>query len=176
MPKDSSFEQLMRTRGAVAAAYVNGDVQPLRELLTRSEPSTFFGPHSGPVLGADEVREAHERGARSFGPGSETQLEVLHQAASGDLGYWVGIQRAVVRLREQPAPVKMALRVTEVFRRSEGDWRLIHRHADLLPEPPRRRDAPLADGGDGGSAIRANESASASAGPPFIETPAKRRP
>lgn len=169
MPNDISFEQLMRTRTAVANAYVNGNAQPLHEILTSSEPSTFFGPQSGPVLGADEVRSAHERGAQSFGQGSETQLEVLHHAASGDLGYWVGIQRAVVRLRDKAEPVKMALRVTELFRRIEGDWKLIHRHADLLSEPPRGKDAPLPDGGDGGAAIRANESASASAGPPFSE-------
>jgi ketosteroid isomerase-like protein len=170
MAKDSSFDQLMKTRGAVATAYVNGDVQPLRQLLTRSAPSSFFGPQSGPVCGAEEVRDAYERGAQPFGQGSETQLEVLHQQASGDLGYWVGIQRAVVRLRGEPRPVKMALRVTEIFRRIDGDWRLIHRHADPLAEPWPGKTPPLADGGDGGSAIRANESASASAGPPFVES------
>ena len=68
----------------------------------------------------------------AFNPNGETQFEILHMGASQGLAYWVGFQRARARLRDQPEPVPMNLRVTEIFRREADSWKLIHRHADML--------------------------------------------
>jgi ketosteroid isomerase-like protein len=51
--------------------------------------------------------------------------------ASGDMAVLVAIERqrcVVGGLPEQD----WSLRVTEVYRRDEGEWRLVHRHADPL--------------------------------------------
>jgi ketosteroid isomerase-like protein len=56
----------------------------------------------------------------------------MHMAASGDLAYWVGVQRSVVNVRGQEQGVPMDLRVTEIFRRERGEWKLVQRHADRL--------------------------------------------
>lgn len=128
------FKSFMETRAKAAQSYINGDSGPLLALLTRHAKSTFFGPHGGHTEGAKEVASTHEHGASAFAPGSESELELLQVFASDGVGFWVGIQHAKVRMRGKSEPVPMALRVTEVFRREGEDWKLVHRHADMLAE------------------------------------------
>jgi ketosteroid isomerase-like protein len=126
------FERFMERRADIAVAYVNGDAEPLRQIAARRLPATFFGPRGDYQEGADQVWSAYEAGASAFSPGSDTEVQVLDTQADGDLGYWVGIQRAKVRMGDAPEPTSMDLRVTEIFRREDGQWKLVHRHADPL--------------------------------------------
>ena len=134
-----SFERFMKQREAAASAYVSGDGRPVEDLATHLSPASFFGPNGGHVAGAPEVLQSHRQGAQLFEPGGDSRFEVLHQAASGGLAYWVGFQRASTRMRGQTKPVLFHLRITEVFRHESGQWKLIHRHADPLTEPKNDR-------------------------------------
>ncbi len=126
------FEQLMEQRNEVARKFVNGDARPLGENVAESDPATFFGPTGGWEEGAEQVWSAYRDGSRQFKSGSDSTLEILHSGASDSLGYWVGIQHASLNVPDKAGPVKMDLRVTEIFRRENGQWKLIHRHADRL--------------------------------------------
>lgn len=136
--QDASFERFMQERRRVAAAYVNGDAGPLREISATSDPATFFGPNGGVEQGAAHVIQVNEAGSHRFRPGSTTDIEILHSGADGQIGYWTGWQIASARFDGKERSVPMRLRVTEVFRREGGEWKLIHRHADMLSEAKSR--------------------------------------
>jgi len=115
-------------------AFVEGDAGPLVAISVDADPATIYPPTGVVVRGADAVNAGNRAGAASFAAGAENRFEILHSGSDGDLGYWTGIQRSTVVLKERPEPVKMDLRITELFRRVGGEWKLFHRHADTLEE------------------------------------------
>ena len=125
------FAEFMNLRATVAQAYVNGDAEPLGRISSRDGPATFFGPDGDYELGAAQVLMRYKKDARNFVSG-DTTFEILQAGASAELAYWSGLQRASVRLKGKDEVIAMSLRVTEVFRRDEQGWKLIHRHADFL--------------------------------------------
>ena len=65
------------------------------------------------------------------------RFEVEVAEVSGDLAYSVGYERFVGSIRGRPVE-PIAVRVTHVYRREDGDWKIVHRHGD---NPPPYADA-----------------------------------
>ena len=106
----------------------NGDIAPRMALWSPNEPVTLFGAElTG--RGWDEVRPAFQRLAASFTGSQSCEYEVLAAGASGDLGYVVAIEHSVAA-SYGGQPEKYSLRVTTIFRRENGEWKVVHRHGD----------------------------------------------
>lgn len=125
------FKAFLKIREEASKAWVNGDAEPLEALLTQHQDSSFFGPDGGVVHGAKKVGATHRKGASMFASG-KTKFQMIQWAAGDKVAYCVGIQRAVTKLVGKPGTAKFNLRVTEIFRRTRGNWELVHRHADML--------------------------------------------
>jgi ketosteroid isomerase-like protein len=125
------FGSFMELREAAAGEYSTGDIEAFRAISTRHPPATLFEAGGAISLGPERVLEAYVEGAPPLETAGQTRFEVLQSAASDGLAYWVGLQRSTVRLADG-APRQVVQRVTELFRREKGEWKLIHRHADQL--------------------------------------------
>ncbi|MFO7276779.1 MAG: nuclear transport factor 2 family protein [Pseudomonadota bacterium] len=129
------FENFIRRRALAASAYLNGEPAPMLGLATEGLSATCFPPNGGAVLGAHEVRLRFERDSASFRYG-RSEIELVAMGSSDTLGYWTGFYRATARLKGRDEEVSINLRVTEIFRREAGEWRLVHQHVDPLAPGP----------------------------------------
>lgn len=131
---EGDFAQFITRREMAATAYVNGNADPLKHIFTLGQEATFFGPKGDIKNGADTVWQTFEKDSMAFNEGSDNKFEMIQYGASGEIGFWVGIQRSNARIAGQENPVKLDLRVTEIFRLENDEWRMIHRHADQVKE------------------------------------------
>ena len=101
-----------------------------------SDDVTLFGAWGPVERGLDAVVRTFDWVGSRFSDG-ELQSEHHVVGVSGDLAYTVGFERGTVRVDGGP-PGPMTIRVTHVYRRTDGVWRLVHRHADFPPPDQRR--------------------------------------
>jgi ketosteroid isomerase-like protein len=128
----TSFEDFLLERERASTAFVEGDPAPLLALSVITDPATIYPPNGTVVEGAVAVNAGNTAGSSAFTRGASNHFEILHSGTDGDLAYLTGIQRSTVVLKDTHDQIKMDLRLTELYRRIDGEWRLFHRHADTL--------------------------------------------
>ena len=122
-------EMLPKQRAAEQAIH-NGDVEPRLALWARTDPLTLFGAKLSGSGWAD-LEPLFRKVASLFSDSAAYQFEVIAAGASGDLAYTVGYERNRVKIDGEPRTY--TLRATHVYRRENGRWRIVHRHADVPP-------------------------------------------
>jgi ketosteroid isomerase-like protein len=130
---DDLREMLDRTTAALGYL-VNGDAGPYLELWSHADDVTVMGGFGSYERGWDRVRQNTLFAASRFRGGSLSSVEAMAAGESGDLAYAVWIERGQVRVEGKDAAGPLAVRVTHIFRREEGAWRIIHRHGDPISE------------------------------------------
>ena len=118
-----------RLTGAETALH-NGDPALRMALWSHNEPVTVFGAAAVNGRGWHEIEPMFERLGASFADGS-FHNEVIAAGASRDLAYTVAFEHTTASVNGAPARPYM-LRVTTVFRREDGEWKVVHRHGDPL--------------------------------------------
>ena len=106
----------------------NGDAAPRTTTWSHNEPVTVFGAARS-ATGWDEIQRLFSGLGSIFSNCTSFENEVVAAGVSGDLAYIVGFEHTTASLNGAP-PQPYVLRVTTVFRREEGDWKVVHRHGD----------------------------------------------
>jgi ketosteroid isomerase-like protein len=120
----------------------NGDARARKALWSRSEPVTLFGA-AVTTSGWSEISPAFDWLGTTFSDCRHFDYEVVAAGVSGDLAYVAGIEHTTASIGgREPAPY--SLRVTTVLRREDGEWKVVHRHADPVPDDTSAR-APMSD-------------------------------
>jgi ketosteroid isomerase-like protein len=112
--------------------FVKGDPEPLKNLYSRRDDLIIANPFGPPAKGWEKAAETMDRAATNFRDGEATGFERVTEYATADLGYILEIERFRSKIGGGDKLVPIALRVTTIFRREEGAWRIILRHADPI--------------------------------------------
>jgi hypothetical protein len=132
------FESFLRRFEEANNAFVNGDVSLWLPLVSRSEQTSIFGGFGGREVGWSQIEPRYTWASAQFRPsGAVLEFEYLDKHADADTAYTVAIERGTVQYVDRPGEHSHALRTTMVFRKEDGDWAIVHRHADpLSPTAP----------------------------------------
>jgi ketosteroid isomerase-like protein len=134
----SDLGQVIEANHRALDAFANGDPKPLQRLFSRRDDVTVANPFGPPARGWTQVAATMERAAVNYREGGATGFERVSEYASADLAYIVEVERFRAKVGGGDEIVPFALRVTTIFRREDGAWKIVHRHADPItaPRPP----------------------------------------
>jgi ketosteroid isomerase-like protein len=109
---------------------LNGDAAPLADIWSHSTAVTAMHPIGGRQVGWDAVRGSFEQVAQLASGGKvELRDQIVHVA--GDMAYEVGVEHGHLRLAGQKVAIEH--RVTNIYEREDGAWKLTHHHTDASP-------------------------------------------
>lgn len=107
----------------------NGDPGPRRALWSRNDPVSVLGAWRN-AHGQREVDDLFAALGGSFSNCTSYAVEILAYDVIDDMAYTAGLEHTSASVDGQPRTY--TLRVTQVYRRESGAWRVAHRHGDTV--------------------------------------------
>ena len=108
----------------------NGNPQLLSDIWSHNSAVTTMHPIGGRQVGWKDVWETWDQTARVA---SEGHVKIQDQfiRVVGDVAYEIGVENAGFKIAGQK--VTDQVRVTNIYQREGGTWKIVHHHTDLSP-------------------------------------------
>jgi ketosteroid isomerase-like protein len=115
---------------AALDAMINGDASTMDEVWSHDGSVTTMHPIGGREVRWDHVQPVWGQVA---GVASDGQVALADQVLSvaGDMAYQIGVERGHATMAGEDVAIEQ--RVTNVYRREGGTWKIVHHHTDLSP-------------------------------------------
>ena len=138
---DDALTKTLERENATTEAMYNGDPGPMINHWAVSDDITLFGAWGPIEKGHKPVTDTMRWVASRYTGADTVDIENTVVASSVDLAYTVGFERSHVSI-DGRLPRDMTHRVTHIYRRIDGEWKLMHRHADFPPADQRITPVP----------------------------------
>ena len=113
----------------------SGDPESWMDAWSHAEPVSVFGAGVRGRSGWPEVERTISWVASRFSSCTSYEYELVVADVHGDMAYTCGFERYTA-VRPDGEVVVNELRVTQIYRREDGAWKLVHRHGDRPPPDP----------------------------------------
>ena len=108
----------------------NGQADALSGSWSHGAGVTALHPIGGRQVGWEAVQASFDGVAKLASDATIALEDQLIQVA-GDMAYEVGIEQGSFKMAGHP--VSLRHRVTNIYRREAGAWKLVHHHTDISP-------------------------------------------
>ncbi len=115
--------------------FVKGNTEPVKKLCSHREDVTLNNPLSPPAHGWEQVAATMERAASPFRDGEIVAFETIEKHVTPEVAYVVRVERARAKVGGSEDIAPISLRATMIFRPEDGEWKVVHRHADPITTP-----------------------------------------
>jgi ketosteroid isomerase-like protein len=129
--RDEFLTWVTTTLYEAEVALHNGDAGPRRALWSRSEPVSVLGALRN-ADGQGELDDLFTGLSNSFSDCTSYAFELHAYDVIGDLAYTAGFEHTSVSIDGQQR--SYTLRVTQAYRREDGEWKVVHRHGDTVTD------------------------------------------
>lgn len=126
-----TFRDVLAEEEAAERAIYNGNPEPYKALWSHADEATLLGAFGPCKTGWAELSRTFDWVAHRYQGGTVTQ-EYQAIVEAGDLAYTVALEHGSVALDGGPQR-SQTIRVTQIYQRQDGRWRLVHRHGDFAP-------------------------------------------
>lgn len=131
MNEKGTLEQAIEKVQAAIGEFVQGNAEAWKAMISRRDDASLFGAWGGWERGWEQLGPRYDWAAARFA-GGDVAFEEIARYVSDDLACTVHLERMLARLVGVEETVPVHLRVSHIYRREDGGWTLINRHADHL--------------------------------------------
>jgi len=107
----------------------------VKKIFSHGEDVTLANPFGPPVRGWEQVAQVIDRAASQARDGELVSVEIVERHVTPELAYVVQIERPEAKIGGGEDITPFSLRVTMIFRPEDGEWKIVHRHADPITTP-----------------------------------------
>lgn len=120
---------------AALGAILNGDPSLYEALYSSADDVTLGNPFGPYARGRQDVERTLAGAAAHYRDGEVVAVELVATYVSDTLACVVEVERGRAKVGGATDQAAVAVRVTSLFRLENGDWKLVHRHADPITSP-----------------------------------------
>jgi ketosteroid isomerase-like protein len=113
-------------------AIMKGNHEGYAALYSRRDDVALGNPFGPFARGYEDVLRTLQDAASHYRDGEATGFERVSQHMASELTCFVEVERYRAKVGGRDEIIPVSARVTSIFRREDGVWRLVHRHADPI--------------------------------------------
>jgi ketosteroid isomerase-like protein len=132
------FESVVEDYHRATHEITKGNPEAYKPLFSRRDEVVLANPFGPPVRGWRSVSATLDHASRRLRDGDLVGFENLTTVITPDLAYIVEIESFQARVDGADEKSPLTVRVTTIFRREDGSWKVVLRQADptVAPRPP----------------------------------------